>query len=633
MKVNEIIINNYKSIDNIRFKLFKKGDPLSYTNILIGKNGSGKSNILEAISLPDKENMEEQDYITLCNKHLKKDWLDVLYDLDMSKDHNHIGYISQETKMPESLLKRITFKSFLRRTRLVRGEENFEVSVEFKINRNLDINKYVFINSENLKILQNFTPKYNLNNSISNLIIEKTKIPKSEQNYFSPLTYDDLEAFIYNAINAYARDMILPIDYWEPSTNYLLNDRINLLDFVNDFNNIPLKHLFNKCGYLSTSDIASRINDAKNHRSEKQKLVKELSKTLNQYLNIYLKEYNVEADIDLSNELDLDIYIKDKQDDLNYYTMSERSDGFKQYISFLLSLGIGNDAGTIKNRVILIDEPETHLHPSSIRSIKDQMINLGKNNFVFITTHSNFMLDNTQESHQRHYIVYKDNKCNTNIHNVKNNEDIYDEEILLSAFGFDIFNDILPRKILLVEGNTDKVLIEYALSKIINGHNIKVISCLSASKMPNTANYFTNKKSKILAITDDDPAGNDALKQLEDKVKSNNNKYCNLNDMLHEGANLSTIEDLLPKNYIEICLKKSISPVNKIKYDLNDNEPYEEQIRKAINIYLENNKIKKDANTLIRSFKGQIIKNCRLLEKEKTIKLDKLAKIICKEFD
>ena len=51
--INEIIIKNFKSIHNIHLKL-KKG-----VNVLIGANGSGKTNILEAIYFLRKALVDE----------------------------------------------------------------------------------------------------------------------------------------------------------------------------------------------------------------------------------------------------------------------------------------------------------------------------------------------------------------------------------------------------------------------------------------------------------------------------------------------------------------------------------------------------------------------------------------------
>ena len=74
--------------------------------------------------------------------------------------------------------------------------------------------------------------------------------------------------------------------------------------------------------------------------------------------------------------------------------MDERSQGFKHFISLILHLSISNKKEKCKDQIIIIDEPENHLHPSGIRYMRDELIKIGKNNYVFVATHSPFMIDN-----------------------------------------------------------------------------------------------------------------------------------------------------------------------------------------------------------------------------------------------
>jgi predicted ATP-dependent endonuclease of OLD family len=53
----------------------------------------------------------------------------------------------------------------------------------------------------------------------------------------------------------------------------------------------------------------------------------------------------------------------------------------------------------------LIDEPEVHLHPSGIRWMLEELLEIGKNNYLFISTHSDFMLD--KDTKERHFLLTK----------------------------------------------------------------------------------------------------------------------------------------------------------------------------------------------------------------------------------
>ena len=67
----------------------------------------------------------------------------------------------------------------------------------------------------------------------------------------------------------------------------------------------------------------------------------------------------------------------------------------------MVSIKIKNDG--IKNNILLIDEPEIGLHPSSCSLFATRINkNIGRNNIVVISTHSTFMID--KEEVERHII-------------------------------------------------------------------------------------------------------------------------------------------------------------------------------------------------------------------------------------
>lgn len=91
MEITKITIENFKSIKKIDLKLEKIGD--SYTKILLGKNESGKSNILEAISYFDEKNRPEGkvDYDYFCNDSNAGD-VKITYDLVLPDPVDYLQY-------------------------------------------------------------------------------------------------------------------------------------------------------------------------------------------------------------------------------------------------------------------------------------------------------------------------------------------------------------------------------------------------------------------------------------------------------------------------------------------------------------------------------------------------------------
>lgn len=68
MRFEKIEIKNYKSIKYVSFEIEKYGG--SYTTILLGKNETGKSNILEAMALFDPKE-DEVIYLDIVNQDIR----------------------------------------------------------------------------------------------------------------------------------------------------------------------------------------------------------------------------------------------------------------------------------------------------------------------------------------------------------------------------------------------------------------------------------------------------------------------------------------------------------------------------------------------------------------------------------
>ncbi len=93
------------------------------------------------------------------------------------------------------------------------------------------------------------------------------------------------------------------------------------------------------------------------------------------------------------------------EDKSNHYELSQRSDGFKRFVTFLLMVSAEDASNLLKDTLLLIDEPEIGLHPSGARYLMEELIDISKNNYVVFSTHSIFMIDN--KIIKRHLIVKK----------------------------------------------------------------------------------------------------------------------------------------------------------------------------------------------------------------------------------
>ena len=96
-----------------------------------------------------------------------------------------------------------------------------------------------------------------------------------------------------------------------------------------------------------------------------------------------------------------------------------KNNTFKQFVSFLLTISIENNNDELYKTVLLIDEPEVHLHPPAQISLLNELIKItsnDRNNLLFFATHSNYLIDKTNLD--RYFKVFKHNNEYTKISHV-----------------------------------------------------------------------------------------------------------------------------------------------------------------------------------------------------------------------
>jgi predicted ATP-dependent endonuclease of OLD family len=410
------------------------------------------------------------------------------------------------------------------------------------------------------------------------------KLLKSGQ---KTLTKKEFEAAIALKLKKIATFTIPKINFWKPSKEYLINEIIDLEKFKIDTEiSIPLKNIFNISGYKNDLEISKIIDKAISKPEFKAELQSNLSQSITTYINKIWKEHkiNIKINIDGSN---CSVHVEDKDREFKYYSMKQRSDGFNQFISLILSLSTSNENEELKNNIILLDEPEIHLHPSGVRYMRDEILKIGKNNFVLVSTHSHYMVDtNTPE---RHFIISK-NKMKTSINQVSESATMNDDQVLANAFGLSLFKELLPQNIIIVEGGDDKVIFSHVLSKVYPSFFYSIKSAGGASKVYSLASILLSEELSSFFILDDDKDGRDAKKDILLNLKggySINNVFT-IKDLLNNLPEKSTIEDLLPKNFIkkffeeemkhEFLLDKDLPIIFQIKNEDNKLKENKEQL-------------------------------------------------------
>lgn len=532
MIITSVKIENFKSIDKIEIPFDKVGD--SYTKIFVGINESGKSNILEALSFFDAP-LDEVSFDHYCNQK-KEDskYCDLYFSLGFEE--------GEDESLSEEVNEAITS----------------EFVVDFSIS-NVVKNVYLSNDSSTFKVVYEYDVEVNSHNLYikSSVVSGKNTISVVNEEDLSDgyvlLNNDNFDDYFEDIVTAFFTEHEPLVSVWKPSNEYLLYNA-NLNTFKEKIgSNKPLYNIFKLSGYEDKKAIKEAIDKITNSRN-RSRLESRLNDALNDYIS---KVWNNKIDLimEITETGNFSLLIKDKGNENKHdrFSITERSQGAQQFLSLILSLSLETKNRERKNELILIDEPEVHLHPSGIRDLAKELLKIGKENYVFLATHSPFMIDKKYK--ERHFIVKKNNKAITELKRIKDSDNLIDDEVLREAFGIDVYKDLLNPHSVLVEGASDKVLLQKALScmgyddiGITNGHGSNITTLVSK------LNY---DDINVLVVLDDDEEGRKDKEKIikTGGIYSEENVFT-IRELLGDIVDKGTIEDTLDLSFVKSQFEK-----------------------------------------------------------------------------
>lgn len=348
MAITKLFISKYKNLENIDIDLTN-----SFTPLIIGQNGSGKSNLLEAILIILKTlytfNLEQCDFNFLISIKSRNQ-----LEITFKKNNNDI-ILMDENK---------NYQKMLFRNR----DKNKYIDVVFQY-RYLPNNIIVYYLGDNKRLYSiaksieksnksvNVVDKYNYSNNSIILIENEIQLAALIASYLKGLQINDV--FLIVSVVLYIKkskkelffNSILS-KYIKPyQENKYSRDKIELES--NNILEFSLIKLTNTIIDLIKSDVFSNFNET------------------NQYgVNIIIKSYD-------SNQNSIQ---------LNFRELSEGQQNWAIMRSFAYVFNGRND-----NSIFLLDEPDAFFNPkwqnelvSSIRKLTD--------NQIFLSSHSSNIL-------------------------------------------------------------------------------------------------------------------------------------------------------------------------------------------------------------------------------------------------
>lgn len=347
MKLETIEITNYRSIEYLQLNCTAQNDG-SFTFGLIGLNEAGKSSVLKAIAL-----MDSLIPITAKDFQQKKGQVDITFRYRLDEEHVEL------------------LKEFL--GPLKYGDtkwEDFDFSeVEFSSTYELpDLGKKILLSAKS--------------------IVENAK-----KRFILPKAFPD---FVHRCI------------FWTAEDKYLISHPISLASFSAnpEGTSVPLRNCFLLAGI---TDIKERIGSLDDDSTEIELLQTELGEKVTEHIRSVWPNHPIEITFLITNGL-IHFHVRDLGATGKAKTADQRSDGFKQFVSFLLTISAQNKNEELSQSILLLDEPETHLHPLAQEYLLTELIKISRNdrrNLALFATHSNYMIDKRDLS--RNFRVTKEN--------------------------------------------------------------------------------------------------------------------------------------------------------------------------------------------------------------------------------
>ena len=212
-------------------------------------------------------------------------------------------------------------------------------------------------------------------------------------------------------------------------------------------------------------------------------------------------------------------------------------------IENLLKTQIALDKVKSKLDVVSIEEPENHLSHTNLRKMLKNIETYKEDKQIIITTHSNLIVSGLNVQN----IIWINNEKAKRLENI--DKDI--AKFFQKSDNNSLLQFLLAKKVILVEGATEYILIpkifKKILKKTLEEENIDIISCNGVT-YKNFIHIAELMKKKVVVITDNDESQEkinemNEYNQLHNNIKNWTWEVCLYNLNESELKNIIEIED------------------------------------------------------------------------------------------
>lgn len=566
MKLTKIEINNFKSFGECDNTLF-----IDKLNVIVGKNESGKSNIIDAISEIGTVGLTPESYFQHKNRNINADvYLKLYFDK-----------YPKESRLNETTI--IDIKNY--NNYLISGGLSTYIKNDSYFNTLFT--EIIDLNESNLSFTQ--TVFQNRTNQLIEMLSRADKQIFIEPEYFNDFlnaltkSSNDKHKILASKLKDISNALddiyclfptIIKIENFELKSRYTLKNiqEDDLLGKFLEICDINIEEIISAMQMTDTSDI----------RNFEKDINKKIAEKFTALFNKFYSQENISIEL-VINSSDLCIMIDTSNRYLNY---DERSNGLKWYLNIFIQLLYMDReyCESTKNNIILIDEPGVYLHPNAQKELYSLFNNLTttKENQIIFTTHSPFMINSDELQNIR--AVIKDDKGFSHIYNKittipSENNSTYDTITpLLYTLGLDLDYNIGPNfktKNIIVEGISDYLYLQsyFNIKKIKKSNRPNIIPSTGANNILAISSILYGWGCDFLILLDQDDKG----RQVYDSFNDSNHPFI---------EKILFINGSTEKNQQTHCeIEDLFSDIDKNKFGINEKDYNDKKYNYSYSVY------------------------------------------------
>jgi len=257
-------------------------------------------------------------------------------------------------------------------------------------------------------------------------------------------------------------------------------------------------------------------------------------------------------------EINEDLFLENVKADRKQRPVTRMGSGFQRLFIVLFYIFHPNFD------LILIDEPEMHLHPSILRRFLKILKNKDLKNQVFLTTHHPAFVQ--PDSLEHLWRVTRNPGSSTHIYNLANANLHFSHSRLVQELNADNSEMFLADKVILVEGVSDWIFLRTLLDRFYQGEkDIKIIYTGSKANVDVYADLFQAFDIPYLVILDRDALTGNWSELIRDRLGKARSASLKIQIDQLKSKNIfilpSNLEQLYPKKYA----KQKSKPLNALE--------------------------------------------------------------------